>query len=145
MTTIVARFSTLEIASDSMVSSDESYFCTNKIRKTKNGYMAGCGDWDKILKLYDAIQNGTKIDDIDVSVLELRHDGLWIYECTTIPVLIKEDYFAIGTGAGYAIGALHCGKSVKEAVEIACLYDTSSHLPIDYIKMESKRGKPRVK
>lgn len=145
MTTIVARFSTLEIAADSMVSADESFFGTNKLRKTKRGIFGGCGDWDKLLKIYRAIEKGTEIEDIDVTVLELRTDGLWIYEGTTIPVLIKEDFYAIGTGAGYAMGALHCGRSVAEACEIACIYDTSSHPPIDYMKLESKNGKPRTK
>lgn len=145
MTTIVVRFSTREIAADSMVSSDESFFATNKLRKTKRGIMGGCGDWDKMLKMYKAIEEGKEADDLDVTVLELRQDGIWIYEGTSIPVLIREDFYAIGTGSGYAMGALHCGKSVKEACEIACLYDTSSHLPIDYMILEEKIGKPRVK
>lgn len=145
MTTIVVRFSTREIAVDSMVSSDESFFRTNKIRKTKHGLLAACGDWDKIIKLYKAIEAGQDLDEIDVSALEIRNDGIWIYEGTSTPVKIKEDFYAIGTGAGYAMGALHCGKSVQEACEIACIYDTSSIPPVDYMKLEERVGKPRTK
>lgn len=145
MTTIVARFSTLEIAADSMVSSDDSYFFTAKLRRTKNGVLGGCGDWDKIMKIYKSIEEGKEPEEIDVTAMELRPDGIWIYEGTNVPVIIKQDFYAIGTGAGYAMGALHCGKSVLEACEIACLYDTSSRGPIDYIKLESKNGKPGAK
>lgn len=146
MTTIVVRFSTKEIASDSMVSSDESFFSTKKLRQTKNGIMGGCGDLDKLLKMYTAIEKKKRLDEvIDVSVLELRYDGIWIYEGTHTPVKIDQDFYAIGTGAGYAMGALHCGRSVKEACEIACMYDTSSRGPIEYMVLEEKRGKPRTR
>jgi ATP-dependent protease HslVU (ClpYQ) peptidase subunit len=70
-----------------------------------------------------------------VTVLELRRDGIWIYESTIIPAKIKNDFWAIGTGANFAIAAMHCGKSVKEAVEIACQYDTSSITPVDYMTL----------
>lgn len=146
MTTIVVQFSTREIASDSMVSSDESFFSTKKLRQTKHGIMGGCGDFDKLLKMYMAIEKNKKLDEvIDVSVLELRHDGIWIYEGTHIPVKIDQDFYAIGTGSGYAMGALHCGKSVREACEIACIYDTSSRGPIEYMILEGKSVKPRSK
>lgn len=70
----------------------------------------------------------------------LNAQGLWVYESSVIPVPIKNPFFAIGTGAGYAMGAMHLGKNPREAVEIACLYDTSSHGPIDEMKLERIRG-----
>lgn len=146
MTTIVVRLSTLEIASDSMVSTDESFYFTSKLRPTKKGIMGGCGDLDKLLKLYAAIEKNKKLDEaVDVSVLELRRDGIWIYEGTHIPVRMEQDFYSIGTGAGYAMGALHCGRSVIEACEIACLYDTSSRGPITHMRLGENNGKPRTK
>lgn len=145
MTTIAVRFSTREIAADSMVSSDDSYFFAEKLRRTKHGIMGACGDWDKIMKMYKALEDEKEIDDIDVTAIELRPDGIWMYEGTHIPTKIKQDFYAIGTGAGYAMGALHCGKSVIEACEIACLYDTSSRGPIDHMILEEINGKPRTK
>jgi hypothetical protein len=82
MTTIAAKFSTGEIAADSMVSGDD--------------------------------------------------------ESSIIPAKIKNDFWSIGTGANFAIAAMHFGASPKEAVEIACLYDSSSHGPIDEIKLPRK-------
>jgi hypothetical protein len=76
-----------------------------------------------------------------VTVLELRSDGIWIYESTIIPAKIKNDFYAIGTGAGYALAAMHLGLSPAEAVKLACLYDTSSHEPVDAMTLSGrKRG-----
>lgn len=136
MTTVAAKASTGEIAADSMVSGDDSFYLVEKLRRGKLSVYGACGDWDKILKFYSALESGGELDsDLDVTVLELRHDGIWIYESTIIPARIKNDFWAIGTGANYAIAAMHLGKTPKEAVEIACLYDTSSHPPIDCMNL----------
>ena len=141
MTTIAARFSTKEIAADSMVSGDDSFYLVEKLRKGKESIYGGCGDWDKLLKFYQAIESGGEVDsDCDVTILELRNDGIWIYESTIIPARIKNDFWAIGTGAGYAIAAMHLGLTPTEAVAISCQYDTCSNLPIDSMKLGRGRG-----
>jgi hypothetical protein len=146
MTTIAARFSTLEIAADSMVSGDDSFYLVEKLRRGKDSIYGGCGDWDKILKMFQVLESGGDLDsDTDVTVLELRRDGIWIYESTIIPAKIKNDFWAIGTGANFAIAAMHCGKSVKEAVEIACQYDTSSITPVDYMTLGGDVGTKKRK
>jgi ATP-dependent protease HslVU (ClpYQ) peptidase subunit len=146
MTTIAARFSTLEIAADSMVSGDDSFYLVEKLRKGKESIYGGCGDWDKLLKFYQSLESSSDFDsEVDVTVLELRNDGIWIYESTIIPAKIKNDFWAVGTGANYAIAAMHLGKSPKEAVEIACLYDTSSNGPIDVLTLGRSRGNRKSK
>jgi hypothetical protein len=141
VTTVAAKFSTGEIAADSMVSGDDSFYLVEKLRRGKDCVYGACGDWDKILKFYQAMESGGDLDsDIDVTVLELRHDGIYIYESTIIPARIKNDFWAIGTGANFAIAAMHMGASPREAVAISCMYDTSSHEPIDEVKL---RGKSR--
>jgi hypothetical protein len=147
LTTIAARFSTREIAADSMCSSDEAFYLVEKLRKGKSSIYGGCGDWDKLLKFYQAIESGGDIDsDTDVTILELRNDGIWIYESTIIPARIKNDFWAIGTGSGYAIASMHLGLSPSEAVAVACLYDTSSHAPIDTMKLARRfRGNSKSK
>jgi hypothetical protein len=146
MTTIAARFSTKEIAADSMVSSDDSFYCVEKLRVGKVSIYGGCGDWDKLLKFYQAIESGGELDsDCDVTILELRHDGLWVYESTIIPAKIKNDFWAVGTGANYAIAGMHLGLSPAEAVKLACQYDTSSNEPIDSMMLEPKKPRRAAK
>jgi len=142
MTTIAARASTGEIAADSMVSGDDSFYLVEKLRKGQESIYGGCGDWDKLLKFYNSLESGADLDsDTDVTVLELRSDGIWIYESTIIPAKIKNDFWAIGTGANFAIAAMHLGLTPAEAVKIACLYDTSSHEPVDVMTLSGrKRG-----
>jgi hypothetical protein len=88
------------------------------------------------------LESGADLDsDTDVTVLELRSDGIWIYESTIIPAKIKNDFFGIGTGANFAIAAMHLGLTPAEAVKLACLYDTSSHEPVDVMYLSGrKRG-----
>lgn len=142
MTTIAAKASTGEIAADSMVSGDDSFYLVEKLRRGENSVYGGCGDWDKLLTFYNSLESGSGLDsDTDVTVLELRSDGIWIYESTIIPAKIKNDFWAIGTGANFAIAAMHLGLSPAEAVKLACLYDTSSHEPIDVMTLSGrKRG-----
>ena len=132
-----------------MCSTDEAFYLVDKLRKGKESIYGGCGDWDKLLKFYQAIESGEepkKPADLDVTVLELRNDGIWIYESAIIPARIKNDFWAIGTGAGYAIAAMHLGLSPKEAVAVACLYDTSSHEPIDTMTLARRiRGNSKSK
>jgi len=141
MTTVAAKVSTGEIAADSMVSGDDSFYLVEKLRRGKASIYGACGDWDKILKFYYALESGGDLDsDLDVTVLELRSDGLWVYEGTIIPARIKNEFWAIGTGANYAIAAMHLGLSPAEAVKLACKYDTSSNEPIDVLKLEGRRA-----
>jgi hypothetical protein len=72
--------------------------------------------------------------------MELRADGIWVYESTIIPAHIKEPFYAIGTGSAYALAAMHLGKSPKEAVEIAALFDPATRGPIDVITIGGKKS-----
>ena len=142
MTTIAARASTGEIAADSMVSGDDSFYLVQKLRVGKNSIYGACGDWDKCLKMLQVLESGGELDsDTDVTVLELRNDGLWVYEGTIIPARIKNDFWAIGTGANFAIAGMHLGLSPSEAVKLACQYDTSSNGPVDEMRLGGIRGR----
>jgi ATP-dependent protease HslVU (ClpYQ) peptidase subunit len=49
-------------------------------------------------------------------------------------VLLRDDgMYAIGSGAAYAIGALHMGASIAEAIEIAAANDIYTSLPATVI------------
>lgn len=144
MTTIAASLAHNEIAADSMCSGDDSYYLVEKLRKGKVSVYGAAGDWDKILKFYNAIENGGELDsECDIEVLELRNDGLWVYEGTIIPARLKNTFYAIGTGAGYAMAAMHLGKSPREAVEIAALFDPGTRGPIDVLKLGGNRVKSK--
>jgi len=63
----------------------------------------------------------------DVEVLELTAAGaIYWYGDWLVPVVVREEYFAIGTGAPFALGAMRAGATVERAIEIAALYDEST-------------------
>lgn len=145
MTTVAASLDFNEIAADSMCSGEGVHYLVTKLRQGKASVYGAAGDWDKILKFYDALETKGDLDsDCDIEVLELRHDGLWVYEGTVIPARIKNRFYAIGTGAGYAIAAMHLGKSPREAVAIAALFDPGTGGPIDVLTLTGgSRAKPK--
>jgi len=50
-------------------------------------------------------------------------------------VLVDKPYYAVGTGAQFALGAMHAGKSAAKAVEYASELDPSSGLGVTEIKI----------
>jgi ATP-dependent protease HslVU (ClpYQ) peptidase subunit len=72
-----------------------------------------------------AFPNG-KVFLIDVGVLDFGHDSEWYGSV----VELQERYAAVGSGQQFAIGAMAAGRSAKQAVEIACRYDSFSQAPV---------------
>jgi ATP-dependent protease HslVU (ClpYQ) peptidase subunit len=146
MTTIAARFSTLEIAADSMVSDDSSFYLTSKLRFKQNSIFGGCGEWAKVEKALKLIKNRSTKEwepELDVEILELRNTGIYIYNGTSIATKIKNDVWAVGTGSGYFLGAYQATGDFKAAMQIACALDSSSCEPIEYHVLKVKNGRTK--
>ena len=111
-------------------------FNVSKLRSGPGTAFGAAGTWEQILKFYAALeQNGELGSECDVEVLELRKDGLWIYNGSLVCFPIKERFWAIGTGAPYALSAMHLGKSPAEAIEIAKLFDPGTGGEIDTMRI----------
>ena len=136
MTTIAASFSQKEIAADSMVTLESCHYQVTKLRRGSQSVFGAAGDWDGCLKFLNALESGNIADlETDITLLELRRDGIWVYEGCITPAKIKNDFYAIGTGANYAIAAMRLGCTPTEAVAIACEFDPQSRGPIDTLKL----------
>lgn len=59
------------------------------------------------------------------------------YEMTPYPVILLDRILAWGSGADFALAAMHCGKSAEEAVRIACLYDINCGNGVDVLNLGS--------
>lgn len=68
-------------------------------------------------------------------LLVINSDGIWRYDTSPYSIKIEDKHYAIGSGAPYAITAMLLGKSAYEAVEIACLFDTSCGNGIDVLEL----------
>lgn len=61
------------------------------------------------------------------------------YERTPYPIFLEDERVAFGSGRDFAIAAMHCGKSAREAVEIACLYENSCGNGIDVLRFVTEQ------
>jgi len=73
------------------------------------------------------------LDDSNPQAIVIKDDLVYIHEKSAYPTYIEQPFFAIGSGRDFAIAAMHCGKTAREAVEIACLYDAYCGNGVDEI------------
>lgn len=80
---------------------------------------------------------GTLIDgDADFTCIVLSKRGLWEYDkwCRGEKVIGK--FYAIGSGAKAALGALHMGANAAQSVRVACKIDPYSAGPIRTMRLK---------
>lgn len=71
----------------------------------------------------------------DFTCLVLQQDGLWEYDAWCRGIKILDKFYAVGSGAKAALGALHMGASARKAVEVACRIDHYSGLPVTAMRL----------
>ena len=75
-----------------------------------------------------------------VTGLRIDPDGsIWCYEGLRWSPVIGTEFAAIGSGADYAIAALHMGASAKEAVRIAAKCNIHTGGRIFTVSLEQKK------
>lgn len=80
----------------------------------------------------------TPVPDADFALLAVYPNGEAIYatgDCNPSGPL-RADYFAIGSGEEYALGAMAAGCTAEEAVRIACWLDVWSEEPVVTLRHE---------
>ena len=58
-----------------------------------------------------------------LSGLLLDENGLYEYKSPLVPMRIEGGYWAIGSGAQAALGAMYMGATPEEAADVACAID----------------------
>ncbi len=66
----------------------------------------------------------------DWCALVLSDRGLEEWGASLRPMQVYDNFYAIGSGAALAMGAMEAGASAKKAVEIACKRDPYCGLPV---------------
>jgi hypothetical protein len=73
-------------------------------------------------------------EDVEFEVLELSPTGLWIWDRTLVRIKIKDDTYAIGSGAGPALVFMRkLGLTPEEAVKETCAFDDYTREPVDVL------------
>ena len=106
-------------------------------RDSKYRYAGGCGELDIVEAFIAWIKDGKeqpypelcKERSGESTFIAIDHDGvLWEYERRGSPVMrVAGEIYAIGSGAGYAMGAMHAGATAAESIVIASRLDPYSN------------------
>lgn len=137
MTTIVFRDRVM--ACDSQHTYDDTkFYGVKKIESGANSLIGIAGasrfancvfDWwravemDESLLVPDWHRTGQLLAEDVVMLLAHRAQGLFRLDCTGRASKIHANYAALGTGAGFALGAMAMKATATQAIDIAMMYD----------------------
>lgn len=154
MTTVAYKNGVLA-ADTKAVGEDGMTFKCKKLEKLPNGTILGCAGEADVRDLISILGKASLSKmplKAKLRATEGQFRGIWVFPTGEVfRVLVEyedgkwdaeilpifEPYAAVGSGGGYALGAMLAGKSAIEAVRIACKLDNNSGLPVESIKLES--------
>lgn len=124
MTTIA--FDGKSLCADTRGTSGGFPFTNDKAYRLKDGRLyAGSGDAQDCEAVRVWLESGGEKPTVkDFVGMVIGADGSILhYEDNLVPFQVTTRFHAIGSGRDYAIVAMHMGKTAREGVELACLYD----------------------
>ncbi len=141
MTTIVGTKT--HLYSDSMGWFEGIPMKMTKLWRIHGALYGFCGNYDNIMNFVARLQKKKNLveamdfngDIMDFDYLKLTKKGLFLATGYSQPAPIHEDYMAIGSGKDFAITAMHCGKSARQAVSMGIRMDMNSAGSILQVKL----------
>lgn len=129
------------LAADKMAVSFGVCVTTTKIRRLASGeVLAWCGDQDAgelLAKWYADGKDLCKWPDIQKDkdswcrLIVADTNGARFFERQPISVEVEDQFAAWGSGRDFALAAMYLGKNAREAVEVACLFESSCGNGVD--------------
>jgi hypothetical protein len=102
-------------------------FKATKIQRIRGSLFGGAGNVEQILKMFEWFRNPDMKPDwkfeTDFAILQLSHEGLFLWGPEMIAMPVGLPYYAVGSGAEYALGAMECGAPADEAIRVAHKFD----------------------
>lgn len=116
-----------------------------KAKVVGQGIVGAAGDWDDVLKFWDVLQ-GKPLKDAGLSGaelegIELHPDGIFLYTASGKRFAIRDQFYAIGSGGPYAIGAMAMGATPEEAVALASRFDPATGGHIETLQLKATNGR----
>lgn len=138
MTTIAVRNGVM--ASDSQYTHQDLRTLGQKIFRVNESILGISGHIDAALVFVDWFKDREArrpdlANENGFEVIELNASGLYTWTASLRQVPIAHKFYAIGSGAHLAMGAMERGASAKQAVAIACRWDTGSSEPVATMKL----------
>lgn len=115
-----------------------------KIFRVGDALVGMAGSLTSALECVAWLRDGAVAKDIpakqltdDFENLMLVRDGrIWLYERGHVPFEMESDFYAIGSGAPYAMTAMHLGQTAIQAVLTACALNTGCGNGIDTLTLK---------
>lgn len=142
MTCIVANLEAM--AADKFVTYAPSYTGECKIWTAKGSIWGAAGDvgyclafksWTLGKGKRPVVRDPEDPEASRFEALQLSAQGLFLWVNDSLADPVKEHFYAIGSGGGYAIGALSMGSTLEQAIEVAAKWDSNTRLPFDMINL----------
>lgn len=118
-----------------------------KIRRLEDGTLVGCssntpGQPEAVLDWYAAgadIEKAPKFPENRFRFLAVKPDGMAFLgeDSFYLAGPLRAEFYAVGSGQEYALGALHMGASAERAVQIAVELDVWSGGAITVLRQEA--------
>jgi len=115
-----------------------------KMWRVKGALLGFAGDYTAAQQFLQWVKNGGHEDEYPnlskfiLDVMAVHADGkIHLFEghYSHLPIASTSNYSAIGSGADFALGAMHAGASAVEAVRAATAHDKNSRGPIRTLKL----------
>lgn len=128
---------------------DSAFFAVTKIHRINGCLVGGAGSADVYQSMINWFQEGAKDEDFpsiqsetnDATMVVISPDGrVMVYDRTPHPVIIENEFFALGSGRDFALAAMHLGCSAEEAVKVASMFDTNSGNGVTVLKLNGDQG-----
>lgn len=143
MTTLVYRDGIL--AADRACSAGSRYEAqVRKVwRRSDGALVGGCGRYSLIARWVEWFLAGERgrapslgdADDADADMLTIRPSGLVTFHERFGHMHIKAPFYAMGSGADFAYGALEMGANARQAVRVASRRDNNSGGGINWVSL----------
>jgi hypothetical protein len=142
MTVIVANRELM--AADSLLTGGGAPVRTRKIFRVHGHLFGVCGHWEDCQRFLQFLRSGGKdrpkfTDEDTFCALELHPKGLNYWSSACIPTPLDDTFYAIGSGAPAALGAMEMGASPRKAVEVACKYEEHCGPPVRTAKLTTTK------
>lgn len=135
MSTIIAAKD--RIIGDRQCNAPEGIHEATKVHRLSDGRVmgfAGCVEFIGLVKQF--LETGEKFDvpdKVEFSVLVSDGDSMIYLNEYLVPMSQEGEYFAVGTGAQFALGAMRAGAGMTEALDVAKELDNKSGMGTDDI------------
>lgn len=146
MTTTIADRKEQKLVTDSRVTTYNSLqvYSSDKLYRVGKSIFGEAGDVESLNRFrrwaMDEFPKKSRPVNLDeFYVLEVAPDGVWLWDNTLVRQAIRDDFYAIGSGAQAALYAVRVlGKTPEEAIVEASKIDIHTAPPVQVLRLNDK-------